>query len=483
MSLSLISNTFSANERCQLDSGLNGTCKHISSCPVADLLLQDRSKIKSCESVRKNVVCCPELQNREKNTTNTRNAISQQKCEEYSNMASSTVISRSSASSVKVSQYDALVEITGGVPASQFEYPHMALLGYKDKNSTKWLCGGSIISEKFIITAAHCIITSSNKVKYVAVGAYSLSQLNSDDNVQKYDVKETYVHREYNVIDYYNDIALIEINGTISFDFRIRPACLHNSRDLPEMFMITGWGSLESGGQTSNILQKATVVRVNHEICTRIYGNRRRLPNGVKENLQICARGSGNQLADTCQGDSGGPLQVKMPLLNIYTVVGITSFGIRCGITASVYTRVSNYVPWVEKIVWPESSGHGLQLLFEGDSSDVALLNFGELQESAKICKPCPNYCTFFPEFLDRLNRTSFEKSPASGNSTLKSAITQKTSGTTKFGAERKTLSTREEKKKLLASSKKEDNGGSWAELGSGQTNGEKALCLRECKP
>ncbi|KRT84423.1 Trypsin, partial [Oryctes borbonicus] len=125
--------------------------------------------------------------------------------------------------------------------------------------------------------------------------------------------------------------------------------------DLPEMFTISGWGSLENGGESADILQKAEVVQESNKNCRRIYRRRPRLPHGIKEDTQICARGRGNQLADTCQGDSGGPLQIKMPTLNIYTIVGITSFGIRCGITASVYTRVSRYVPWVETIVWPGS--------------------------------------------------------------------------------------------------------------------------------
>ncbi|KAK9737486.1 Trypsin [Popillia japonica] len=65
----------------------------------------------------------------------------------------------------------------------------------------------------------------------------------------------------------------------------------------------------------------------------------------------MCA-GSLQGRGDTCQGDSGGPLQVKLEGTNLYTVLGVTSFGIKCGLLPAVYTRVSYYVPWIESIVW-----------------------------------------------------------------------------------------------------------------------------------
>lgn len=60
------------------------------------------------------------------------------------------------------------------------------------------------------------------------------------------------------------------------------------------------------------------------------------------------------------QGDSGGPLQVKKEndYYPIYSVVGVTSFGKACGIknVPGVYTRVSQYIPWIENIVWPQNN-------------------------------------------------------------------------------------------------------------------------------
>lgn len=91
---------------------------------------------------------------------------------------------------------------------------------------------------------------------------------------------------------------------------------------------------------------------VAHSICNMTYsrGNRK-LSRGILDDSQFCAGGG---KSDTCQGDQGGPVQilVKSPHC-MYQIVGITSFGKACFIVPGVYTRVSYFVPWIEKTVWP----------------------------------------------------------------------------------------------------------------------------------
>jgi secreted trypsin-like serine protease len=84
-----------------------------------------------------------------------------------------------------------------------------------------------------------------------------------------------------------------------------------------------------------------------------------KIPDNLRQ-TQMCASGetSSRQTIDACQGDSGGPIQIKQISSvnneNYYIVVGVTSFGASCGSSIpGVYTRVSEYLDWIEGIVWP----------------------------------------------------------------------------------------------------------------------------------
>lgn len=112
--------------------------------------------------------------------------------------------------------------------------------------------------------------------------------------------------------------------------------------------------------------------------CMEVYWKSKYYPRGVDEKSIVCAGGR-NLKKDTCQvgsggwelnndidfflfifgffkGDSGGPLQIKKEKYDcMYSIVGITSFGKSCGIVPGLYTKVSNYIEWIESIVWPDN--------------------------------------------------------------------------------------------------------------------------------
>ncbi|KAF6198856.1 hypothetical protein GE061_006879 [Apolygus lucorum] len=117
--------------------------------------------------------------------------------------------------------------------------------------------------------------------------------------------------------------------------------------------LASGWGHTKFEGVGSSMLQKVWLDVIDTSNCSKSYGIQLQIPEGIDGSKMLCTFGRG--VKDTCQGDSGGPLQ--LPLSNpycMYSQIGVTSFGIECASNyPGVFTRVSHYVPWIEKHVWP----------------------------------------------------------------------------------------------------------------------------------
>ncbi|XP_055618622.1 serine protease persephone-like isoform X2 [Toxorhynchites rutilus septentrionalis] len=258
--------------------------------------------------------------------------------------------------------------IIDGEEAEDGEFPFMAALGYENEDDSRaydYRCGASLISENFLVTAAHCIPQQSRPV-VALLGTNHLGAGNAGVEVK---IKTFYPHPEYRTSRSYHDIALLELERRIMNEPDVNPICVYSgTEDLPEHVVLTaeGFGITDVDRQLrSSQLMKVNLTTVALDRCNQTFSdnnllkNNRRLPQGLVE-TQYCATGRESvvtkQIGDTCQGDSGGPLQIVEN--DKYKLIGITSFGNGCGSnTPSVYTRVSRYIDWIESVVWASGMG------------------------------------------------------------------------------------------------------------------------------
>ncbi|KAG7306557.1 hypothetical protein JYU34_007925 [Plutella xylostella] len=233
--------------------------------------------------------------------------------------------------------------IVGGKVVNIDQFPHNAALGWLKLEGAgySWKCGGSLISDRFVLTAAHCAYQERDNT--VVAGSPRVVQLGSsyldDPGALVVRVSKSIRHPRYKIPRSYYDVALLKLVTSVRFSEVIKPACIGLPPAAGESIIATGWGRTEFGGESSEELRGVSIPVWDMATCSRVLGPSRKLPQGPSADSQLCA-GEVEGGKDTCQGDSGGPAQVLDGCA--WRVVGVTSVGRACGAprTPALYATV-----------------------------------------------------------------------------------------------------------------------------------------------
>ena len=258
---------------------------------------------------------------------------------------------------------DVGTKIVGGEDATEGEHPWVAYLSNSSTGSTSF-CGASLISARWAITAAHCIVYNNT---YVVAGVYDRDTATSANTFL---VQNTYVHPDFSDVTLDNDIALLQLHNPVPTSLVNEYAQLP-SANLNSIYVgtgddvkVMGWGRLNFGGADSDILQEVVVPVTSESYCENAYGS-------LDYGKQVCAGNTGGG-EDSCQGDSGGPL-----LFSAYGqdyVAGLVSFGEQCALPGypGVYTRTSGYLDWISYIMGADG---------EPENSIARIQNYWKMSE------------------------------------------------------------------------------------------------------
>ncbi|XP_060717302.1 serine protease hepsin isoform X1 [Tachysurus vachellii] len=240
--------------------------------------------------------------------------------------------------------------IVGGVDARQGSWPWQVSLQYDGVHQ----CGGSIISDRWIVSAAHCFPERYRHVSRWRVLMGSIYNTPIHKNVVIAEVKTVVYHSSYlpfvdaNIDDNSRDIAVLSLTKPLQFTDYIQPVCLptYGQRLVDgQIGTVTGWGNVEYYGTQAAILQEAHIPIISDAVCNApdYYDNQ-------VTTTMFCA-GYEKGGTDSCQGDSGGPFVAAdcLSKTSRYRLLGVVSWGTGCAMAKKpgVYTRVSRFLPWI----------------------------------------------------------------------------------------------------------------------------------------
>jgi len=243
--------------------------------------------------------------------------------------------------------------IVGGTDTEVNEYPWQVWFTMcKPNGQCGWACGGSLIDDRTVLTAAHC--TKGYIIRKVTVGMHYMStDIEGQEDIPVERVIDHPTYNQNSQTD--NDFAIIVLARAVQWREEVQPICLPTDTTatyLNRMATTTGWGALWSNGDYPDELQEVDVKVISNEKCAEMY--RDKWP--ITKNMICAAEENGEGGKDSCQGDSGGPLIAKRQGVTVngklqYEQVGVVSFGLGCARAdrPGIYARVTEQLDFIKK--------------------------------------------------------------------------------------------------------------------------------------
>ncbi|KAJ1061448.1 hypothetical protein K5549_019164, partial [Capra hircus] len=234
-------------------------------------------------------------------------------------------------------EFPSMERIADGSVAKKADWPWQASLQVDGIH----FCGATLISEVWLLTAAHCFDSYENPKRWTASFGTTLSP-----QLMRREVQSVVIHEDYAAHKRDDDIAVVKLSAPVIFSDEVHRVCLPDAtfEALPESkVFVTGWGALKANGPFPNTLREVEIEIISNDICNQVH-----VYGGAVSSGMICAGFLKGKL-DACEGDSGGPLVIPRDG-NIWYLIGIVSWGMDCGKEnkPGVYTKVTRYRDWIK---------------------------------------------------------------------------------------------------------------------------------------
>ncbi|XP_043644236.1 serine protease 48 [Drosophila teissieri] len=245
-----------------------------------------------------------------------------------------------------------VAKIVGGKDAGEDKNPWMAII----KSHNVFVCGGTLINDRFVMTAAHCICNNTDcsvqRTQLTAtLGMYHSQSENQSESKHAHvsNVVRAHLHTSFVMESHVHDICLLQLARSVVYKENIKPICiLLNEQNKPQAdaiqnYTAVGWGETGSmNASGSDALQVIQIYKLNREECINYFWD--------IHDTQIC--GGRTDEKDTCNGDSGGPLYAEWLYGSIWraTQFGIVSAGNSECRGFGMYTDVMSHIDFIERI-------------------------------------------------------------------------------------------------------------------------------------
>uniref|UniRef100_A0A158P4Q4 Peptidase S1 domain-containing protein n=2 Tax=Tetranychus urticae TaxID=32264 RepID=A0A158P4Q4_TETUR len=247
------------------------------------------------------------------------------------------------------------------------KYPWLAYIrSYSDrKNGSYHRCGGSLIDERHIITAAHCVVNANGKVYSLSnldvfLGLVKAFNVSSKPN----SVSKVWIHDKYDTSDLSNDLAILTLSKPVKYTQTVAPVCLPNFENGLSTLMVAGWGRTAANAGFTNDLLEVEVDYLTKKECNDLKKDYEMKLDGISDSMKsqvevesvaethMCAINKKTK-GDSCSGDSGGPLMYQGDNGRYYLMGIVSGSWADCGEVeeiAGLYTRTFIYKNFIKSI-------------------------------------------------------------------------------------------------------------------------------------